>query len=254
MKKIILSLFIAIVLTGCSNNGDKVSKDYLEVYYKDGITKEQAEKTLDYFLPKWRDEGDKTARKSIQLTKTGDSINFRMVANMDIMGKMDEDIFYTTGNELSADLFNGAPVNIVLAGKKFETIRTYVFKTIKTIGTGEKVTAGNVEVFPLNNISDEEAGGLARFLDKLDGEGGTNTKSVQISRETNGDYKLAVVYDAAYAKNVSDEEFMDLATTISDNVLEGAPVILELTNNQFVPFRTFFYKTKESATGSSSGN
>lgn len=254
MKKIIFSLFAAAGLTACTSHGDKVSKDYLEVYYQDGITREQAEKTLDYFLPKWKDEGDKTAAKSIQLTKTGDTINFRMVANMEVMEKMDEEVFYTTGNELSADLFNGAPVNVVLTGKNFETIRTYVYKKIKTIGTGEKVTAGNVEIYPLNGISEEQAGDLARFLDKLDGEGGTNTKSVQISKEPDGDYKLAVVYDAAYAKNVSDDEFMDLATTISDSVLGGAPVILELTDEQFVPFKTFFYKPKEGTTEGSSGN
>ena len=93
MKSFILSLLTAIVLTACSNHGEKVTKDYLDVYYKDGITKEQAQKALDYFLPKWKDEGEKTKPKSIQLTKNGDTINFRMVAKMEIMNKMTSKYF-----------------------------------------------------------------------------------------------------------------------------------------------------------------
>ena len=95
MKKFFSILLALIVIAGCGNFGKKVSKDYLEIYYKDGITKEQAEKALEYFYPKWQDKGEETKRKSIQLAKNGDTINFRMVSNMDVMDKMDDVVFYT---------------------------------------------------------------------------------------------------------------------------------------------------------------
>jgi len=47
MNKILLSLLVSILFFACSNHGDKVSKDFMEVYYKEGISKEQAEKSLD---------------------------------------------------------------------------------------------------------------------------------------------------------------------------------------------------------------
>ena len=78
MKKILFSLLLVTILFSCSKNGDKVSQDFMEVYYKDGITKQEAQKALDYFLPRWKEKDGETARKSIQLTKNGDTINFKI--------------------------------------------------------------------------------------------------------------------------------------------------------------------------------
>lgn len=54
MKKINFCLagiffFSTAILTGCNNYGDKVSKGHLDVYYKKGINKEQAEKQPPYY-------------------------------------------------------------------------------------------------------------------------------------------------------------------------------------------------------------
>jgi hypothetical protein len=61
MKKNSRSLFILVIavigLSSCTNYGDKVSKDFVEVYYKDNISKEQAQKTLDLLYPSWNESG-----------------------------------------------------------------------------------------------------------------------------------------------------------------------------------------------------
>ena len=86
MKKILFSLLLVTILFSCSKNGDKVSQDFMEVYYKDGITKQEAQKALDYFLPRWKEKDGETARKSIQLTKNGDTINFNALSkNRDLV-------------------------------------------------------------------------------------------------------------------------------------------------------------------------
>ena len=153
-------------MAGCSNFGKKVSQDYLEVYYKDGITKEQAEKALEYFYPKWRDKGEETNRKSIQLTKNGDTINFLMVSNMEVMDKMDDAVFYSTGTELSSELFNDAPVNVILTNNRFKSIRTYVFKKMTLPDYGEKVLVGNIEVYYKNDITPEVADRMATYINE----------------------------------------------------------------------------------------
>ncbi len=137
MKKFIQPyLFVAIAaacfFTACTNYGKKVSHDYLEVYYKEGITKEQAQRTVDYLYPVWMDEGEKTRKKSIQLTKSGDSINFRMVTDQEKLARIEnDDIFYSMAQNLSDSIFNGAPVNLDLTDKKFNTVRRVTFKKME---------------------------------------------------------------------------------------------------------------------------
>ena len=46
---LILSLIVIISLTGCGNYGKKVNHEHVEVFYKDGISEEQAQKTADLF-------------------------------------------------------------------------------------------------------------------------------------------------------------------------------------------------------------
>lgn len=51
-EKILFVLAAAFLLLSCTNYGDKLSKDFMEVYFKDGVSKEEAQKALDYFLPR----------------------------------------------------------------------------------------------------------------------------------------------------------------------------------------------------------
>ncbi len=236
MKSLIICLFVAVAITACTNNGKKVSKDYLEVYYKDGATEEQAQKTLDYFLPLWKDEGEKTKPKSIQLTKSGDTVNFRMVSNMDVMGKMDENVFYSTGNELSAAIFKGAPVNVILTNDKFETVRTYPFKKIEL---GEKINAGLVEVYIKGGFSREQATTLAEYLNKIMNP--ANTISFQISTDDKGYYLLRMVALPEKASTLSDTQLEEMAAAVSQNVFNNAPVTFQLTNTVFEPFKIVEY-------------
>lgn len=245
MKHYLLLLIIVTGLSACSNYGEKISKDYLEVYYKKGISKEQAQKVLDYFLPIWIDEGQETAQKSIQLTKNGDTINFRMVSNMSVIDKMDEKTFYQTGNEISVDLFNGAPVNVDLTDNKFKLIRTYAYKKNTIPDFGEKVSSGNVEVFYKNGINKDEASQLAVFIEKSNNP--QNIISFQLSRDEQGVFLLRMVSTPEKANSLPDSEFYNLAAEISNNVLNGATVNFQLTDDSFNPFKTIEYKGEKPA-------
>ncbi len=240
MKLVILSLLASVLLLSCSDRGKKISKGYLEVYYKEGITKEQAEKTMDYFLPLWKDEGEKTKTKSIQLSKNGDTIHFRMVAKMEVIEKMDKDIFYTMANEISKDLFNNAPVNVVLTDNTFKTLRTYTFKKMATQNFGEKVVAGNVEVYMMDGINTNEATELAEYLNTYMAP--ENRISFQLGRNAD-DILLRMASTPESAADIQDSDFYTVAKNVSDKMYFGRPLVFEITDLQFNPFKKIEYKT-----------
>lgn len=240
MNKLFLSLLVSMLFFACSKNGDKVTKGYMEVYYKEGISKEQAEKTLDYFFPRWKNKDGETPKKSVQLSKSSDTVNFKMVSNMEIMDKMEDELFYTTGNELSANLFNGAPVNVILTDKYFKTVRTYTFKKSDKPAFGKRVLDGNIEVYIKDSFSEEQGNSIAEFLNKEVHP--ANIISFQVGKNESGDVVVSMVANMAKAEALPDSEFQNLAMQISENTLGGAPVIYQLTDDMFRPFKTFKYK------------
>lgn len=245
MKKFTSSFFllmmIVIGLTSCENHGNKVSKDFVEVYYRDGISKEQAQQTLELLHPGWNDSGNK---KSVQLAKTGDTVYFRMVID-DVKAKDIKDQTYLLmANEISNSVFKGSPVNVDLTTTTFKTIRTLSFKKMETAYYGTKTSSGNIEVYYKDGIStEEEAKALAEFLDRLDGDTDV-VKSFQVSKD-NDLYIVNMVSDPEQSGALPDKEFYDLAGLISDSVFDEAPLILHLTDNRFNPYKTFRYSKKK---------
>ena len=122
--KYIIIILSCVVLASCTNYGKKVSKDNLEVFYKDGISKDEAQKLFDFLYPLWN-KGDK---KSVQLVKIKDTITFRMVTNKEKMGQVDDETFALMGTVFSDSVFNSAPVNVDLTDDHFKTIRTFHFQ------------------------------------------------------------------------------------------------------------------------------
>lgn len=126
------ALTIVTGLTSCTNDyGDKVAKDFVEVYYKNNISKEQAQQTLDLFYPGWNES--KTT-KSVQLTKTGDTVCFRMVIDKEKAKDIKDETYLLMANGISASIFKGLPVNVDLTTNTFKTIRTLHFKEMDTDG------------------------------------------------------------------------------------------------------------------------
>lgn len=244
MKQFILAIFITAGLLACSNYGKKVSKDYLEVYYKDGATKEDAQKTLDLLYPLWKSTEGKSASKSIQLTKTGDTINFRMVIDKDKLSQIEDETFYTMSQLFSDSLFSGKPVNMVLTDNKLKAIRTLVYKKMETENDwGEKVTAGNIEVYCKDGFSKKEAQALANFLEKDMGSP-ASIISFQVAKDKDQFIFVRMVSSEEKAASIDAAVFNEMAASISDNVFNGEHVMFELTDNKFNAFKTFHSNPK----------
>jgi hypothetical protein len=133
MKKIIIFSIavLSVCLVGCKNYGDKVKNGHIEVYYKDGITKQEAQATAD-LLYRADNNKENAAKKSFQLNKQNDTINFRMVVDEAKMKTIETSVWYSMGYFLSQNVFNGKPVNVQLTDKYFKTLRNYPYQAIST--------------------------------------------------------------------------------------------------------------------------
>ncbi len=82
MKPIILSLLVAVSLAACTNYGKKVKTGSIEVYYKDGVTEEQAKKISALFNEAvQKTNSGSSNRKSFQVSKPSDSVLLKMVVD-----------------------------------------------------------------------------------------------------------------------------------------------------------------------------
>jgi hypothetical protein len=253
MKSFIIAAAALLSLAGCSNYGKKVSHDYLEVYYTDGMSEQDAQKTLDYVYPLWKDESGKTIKKSIQLTKgTGDTINFRMVVNKEKSGSISDDTFIAMSNEFSTKLFNGAPVNLVLTDDRFKAIRTLVFKKMNPEeGYGTKYASGNIEVFVKGDIGSTTATEMAGLLEKYFQP--QSTYSFQMSKNENNDFVVKMVVNPDKIDKITTELLTEISTKISNEVLSGSSLLFQLTDSDFKPLRTFAYPA-DAAQAAPAGN
>lgn len=242
MKKIFPFLVAIFAIASCTNHGNKISERYLEVYYKDGVTEQQAQKVFDYLLPLWEDKGENTSKKSVQLTRTGDTINFRMVSRMEVMEKMDESLFYTMGNELSGVL-NDAPVNLVLTDNSFKELRTYTYKKPELPEFGEKVSSGNIEVYVDGGMDMKTGRDLANFLN--DQMAPDDIISFQLQENNEGFVNVRMVSSEEKAKDITYESIAEFLESMSQKVFDGNPIIMDFTDTQFKTIKTFEHKAQD---------
>lgn len=244
MKQIILFLLAIVLLSSCSNYGKKVNKSNIEVYYKEGISEEQAQQTADLIYDLDTNPETKDNKKSFQLNNDGDTINCKMVVNEDKLEDVPVSSFEIIGSLISDKVFKGKPVNLVLSNNRFKPVKTVTFKKMENAGLedgyGEKVVSGNVEVFVKDGKSKEDGAVLAAFLnremspdDVISFQFIKNNESVNVVRMVTTPEKLA---------DISKATVKLMVDKISDELLSGQPVIFEFTDTQFNTLKTFnFY-------------
>lgn len=130
-RTIILPAMLLLTLVSCTNYGDKVKEDNIEVYYKGDISKDLAQKTAR--IINWIDENspNPTAQKSFQLLKGDGKFTCKMVvanAKKEEVDKMPPTSFQAIANILCDSVFAGTPVDLDLTDNKFKTIRLIPYK------------------------------------------------------------------------------------------------------------------------------
>jgi hypothetical protein len=123
MKKIIFSIFalaaMAFIFSACTNHGEKVDFKNLEVYYKDGAEKEDAEKLGKYLEPLFVDHAETV---TFQILKSGDNFVVRFVVKEGYEEREDfVSQFKALQAAISEEVFDGAAVDVHLCDANLET-------------------------------------------------------------------------------------------------------------------------------------
>lgn len=257
MKKL-LPLLALLVLAACTNYGKKVKNGDIEVFYKEGIDQSQAQKTADFLASQIKESGAKsTGRKSFQLSKPGDTVLLKMVADKEKALQMGDDVFYLIAQQISENAFNGAPVNMQLTNSTLNPFKTLTYKkpesTENTAGEfGELLTDRTIEVYRSKDVDEVTAASIARQLNEYMHP--ANTISFQVSKNEAGAFVLKMVTRKDAIDAVSEDDMKDLCSRLSTGSLGGAPVTFQLTDAQFSDVMKSYEFTGGSGTPDSTGN
>lgn len=125
-KAFISSLLPTIVLfIGCSPYGDKVEvNSKSEVYYKDGATKEEAQKLADFLLR--LNFFDDQSERSVQMVKLKDTSVVKFVVNEEkLKNNPDLEAGFKDMHLLIKDsVFAGKPTKVLLTNDEFKEIKS----------------------------------------------------------------------------------------------------------------------------------
>lgn len=228
MKNIILILWVlifAVFISACDNYGELVEKNKGEVYYKDPITKQQAESLANYLYEIGYFDGNE---KSVQLLKDGDNFTVNFVVKQGAADKKENvDLFKSFSPLLSYGVFDGALVNIAMCDDHFKTL-----KFIPGFNYGKLMRFGDDELYYTKEIDKQTAKKLGEFLRESKF---FQSKGLQVQITKKGD-----VYQFKYViKEGADKDDSYKATVgafgqlISQNVFDNQRVDMHLCDDNF---------------------
>ena len=123
MRNMII-LLITLLLVGCDNYGSLLEFNGGELYHTSSVSERDAYKLGEYLVESEFFDGE---RKTLQLNKTGNTYEVRMVIKKGV--EKDEDYIQACkqfSNELSEYVFNGNSVDIHLCDEYLNTIRVVI--------------------------------------------------------------------------------------------------------------------------------
>jgi hypothetical protein len=131
MKKVMTifgAMFIAsVILTSCSNYGKEKNFNGVQLFYTSNITETEANSMGNYLIESEFADGEE---KTVQLNKSGNTYEFRMVVKKGI----EQDSEYTElgklmAAEISSEVFNGGQVDVHFCDENLKTLKVLPMST-----------------------------------------------------------------------------------------------------------------------------
>jgi hypothetical protein len=227
MKKylFIVPAALLFVLSGCTNYGQEKIYDGTELYHTDKVTDAEADVLGNYLVKEKFADGK---AKTVQLTKSGNTYQFRMVVKEGI----DKDTSYAKtakflATMLSAQAFNGSPVEVHLCDDHLATL-----KVLTSDDFGKEKDFNGVGLFHSKNITDAEFNALGNYLIKSEFANG-RAKNAEITKSGNI-YQFKFVVKKGVDKDPSYlENGKVFASEISAGAFNGAPVEVLMCDDYF---------------------
>ncbi len=243
------STVLLCILFACTPGKEpNVQKEYLQIFYKDGVTQPTAQKMLEFLYPLWRNDGAATPAKTVQLTKTGDTVNFRMVMAAEKVSTVTPENLGSFIQLMSDSVFNGSPVNVVLCDDHFREHKTLRYSEEFRKGAvnreannqqmfGNRYRAGTAEVYAQPGVNEALGNTLAKYLDESNGTGEVHA-SFQVLKEGNG-YVVKMATSPEFAAQHPDSVFVNMANMLSRDVFDGDQVAFVLSDLMFKDMKKF---------------
>jgi len=224
MKNSILILLL-IIITSCTNYGEKLTFKGTEVYYKDNVTKEQATKLGKYLIAEGFTTGD---AKSVQFIRNQNNktLTFRMVASKETAVSDKSDFIFTSFSRSLSEKF-GEPVDFELTDNAFKTLKTFYNKDIPKL-----INAKKTQILYTNKVTKEETQKLANYLISSEFADDKNPKTIKFDKDNDTYLFKMVVYKGA-EKNESNVTLLGLfAKELSEKVFDNKSVKLHMCDDE----------------------
>ena len=228
-------LAVALAMAGCNQNGTELKVGNVQVFYKDGVTIDEARKLADYMIAQKRlaPGGGGSETKTVQLAKDGGTYQLRVV----IKEAFRDDPKYHAvlklmGWQVSKDVLGGAAVAIHACDERLKTLHTFPGEN----PYGDEVKVGAVQIFYKDGATAAEAKALAELLnsDPLFRDG----VSVQFRKE-GGKYLFRFVGSPEAQRNPAiDPELREIGKRISQRVVKDAAVEVHVCDELMTTKRT----------------
>lgn len=225
MKNTIVFLLLIATTVSCQNYGKKIVFNGTEVYYKDGVTKEQATQLGEYLINNEFATGN---RKSVQflINDITKNLTFRMVVDQKTADKatVNNYIFTTFSRELSTEFKK--PVDFVLCNNKFETLKTYLNKDVPKI-----INALKTQIHYTKNVSINATQLLANYLINSEFADDKVNKTIEFDKRDDTYLFRVVVYEGAEKSQANVTLLASFAKELSKDVFNNQPVELHMCDN-----------------------
>jgi len=225
MKTKLLLVSILFLITSCTNDyGEKLLFNGTEVYYKNGVTKEQATQLGEYLV---KEEFATGGSKSVQLVINDETKNltFRMVVDEQTANSDSNDyIFNSFSRELTKEF--SQPVDFELCDNTFTTLKIYFNKDVSKL-----INAKKTQLLYTKNITESEAQKLADYLIESEFADDENEKTIELDKENDNYIFKMAVYKGAENNEANITLLGMFAKELSENVFDNTPVKLHMCDD-----------------------
>ncbi|MEO8662048.1 MAG: hypothetical protein ABI693_26515, partial [Bryobacteraceae bacterium] len=198
-----------------------------ELYYNKPVTAAEAQRVGQFLVD--RDYFSDTKEISARLDRDERSYRLQFVVGSadNLLATME---FSIMGQDISHDLVNGAPVQVILTDNQWKPLKTAPFSAKLKFGAGE--------LFYSEPVSASQADVTGRFLQKIGFFGNGKGTSVHLGREQNL-FQLRFIIDVSRIDDpMVAKNFRLITQAVSVAALGGEPVMLHLCDSEFHTLRS----------------
>lgn len=229
MKKQLLFILALILMASCENYGDKLTFDGTDIYYKDGVTKEQATQLGNYLIAEEFADG---SEKAVQLLKDTETniFTFKMIVDESILDDTSYDyIFKTFARDLSEEF--KTPIDFHLADNAFNTLKGYLFSDLP-----KSIYAKATQILYTSKITALEATTLKNYLieSKFADE---SPKTIEFDKK-NDTYLFRMVIKEGLENDENTVKVLKVfGEAISKDAFNNKPLKVHMCNNNLITLK-----------------